>query len=136
MLDFAAQAASRLEELTAARERRDTLDADIAAAERAMLDLGHKLTTKRTASAKKLGDKVKAGLKDLGFAKAEFSIALEKLADPGPHGCEQAEFQFSPNPGEPARPLRAIASSGENFSRDARAQGCTGRPGRRAGAGL
>ncbi|PTY00572.1 DNA repair protein RecN [Spartobacteria bacterium LR76] len=113
VLDFAAQAAARLEELTGRAERRDTLDADIAAAERAMLDLGHKLTTKRTASAKKLGDKVKTGLKDLGFAKAEFSIALEKLADPGPHGCEQAEFQFSPNPGEPARPLRAIASSGE-----------------------
>ncbi len=69
-----------------------------------MLDLGHKLTTKRTASAKKLGDKVKTGLKDLGFAKAEFSIALEKLADPGPHGCEQAEFQFSPTPASlPAR---------------------------------
>ena len=28
-------------------------------------------------------------------------------------GLDVVEFQFSPNPGEPARPLRAIASSGE-----------------------
>ena len=29
------------------------------------------------------------------------------------HGFDTIEFQFAPNPGEPARPLRAIASSGE-----------------------
>ncbi len=28
-------------------------------------------------------------------------------------GLDTIEFQFAPNPGEPARPLRAIASSGE-----------------------
>src|SRR5439155_13899236 len=28
-------------------------------------------------------------------------------------GFDRIEFQFAPNPGEPARPLRAIASSGE-----------------------
>src|SRR5204863_8489771 len=28
-------------------------------------------------------------------------------------GLDAVEFQFAPNPGEPARPLRAIASSGE-----------------------
>ena len=28
-------------------------------------------------------------------------------------GFDTIEFQFAPNPGEPARPLRAIASSGE-----------------------
>jgi len=30
-----------------------------------------------------------------------------------PHGLDVIEFQFAPNPGEPPRPLRAIASSGE-----------------------
>ena len=28
-------------------------------------------------------------------------------------GFDEIEFQFAPNPGEPAKPLRAIASSGE-----------------------
>jgi DNA repair protein RecN (Recombination protein N) len=32
---------------------------------------------------------------------------------PSASGFDTVEFQFAPNPGEPARPLRAIASSGE-----------------------
>ena len=39
---------------------------------------------------------------------------LEELAETGgPEGGEQADFLFAPNPGEPLRPLRLIASSGE-----------------------
>jgi DNA repair protein RecN (Recombination protein N) len=49
----------------------------------------------------------------LGFKKSDFSIALAALAEPGPHGVESVEFVFAPNPGEPAKPLKAIASSGE-----------------------
>src|SRR5581483_10076836 len=32
---------------------------------------------------------------------------------PGPHGLESIAFLFAPNPGEPAKPLKSIASSGE-----------------------
>jgi DNA repair protein RecN (Recombination protein N) len=53
------------------------------------------------------------GLKDLGFARCDFSISLDKLDTPSARGDELAEFLFSANPGEPLRPLRAIASSGE-----------------------
>lgn len=113
VLAFHAEAAEKLAALRARTERRDTLDADITAAEKALRALGKKLTTARTAAAKKLAEKVRTGLKDLGFAKSEFSISLEPHDTPVPHGYETAEFQFSPNPGEPARPLRAIASSGE-----------------------
>ncbi|MEI6339757.1 MAG: DNA repair protein RecN, partial [Verrucomicrobiota bacterium] len=52
-------------------------------------------------------------LKDLGFAKSEFSVSLETLDLPAAHGFETVEFLFAPNPGEPSHPLRAIASSGE-----------------------
>src|SRR5438445_10089732 len=31
----------------------------------------------------------------------------------GRNGLDSIEFEFAPNPGEPARPLRAVASSGE-----------------------
>ncbi len=43
------------------------------------------------------------------------SIRLHATAQHAPHshGLDTIEFQFAPNPGEPARPLRAIASSGE-----------------------
>ena len=50
----------------------------------------------------------KAGL-DEEIARA--SAAMDD--EPAPLGRESAEFLFSPNPGEPERPLRAIASSGE-----------------------
>jgi DNA repair protein RecN (Recombination protein N) len=113
VLAFHAEAAEKLATLRARTERRDTLDADIAAAEKTLAARGKKLTAARAAAAKKLAEKVRAGLKDLGFAKSEFSIALEAHDVPVAHGFETAEFQFSPNPGEPARPLRAIASSGE-----------------------
>jgi len=33
--------------------------------------------------------------------------------EPRPYGTEAIELLFSPNPGEPPKPLRAIASSGE-----------------------
>lgn len=113
ILAYHAESAARLASLQAREERRDTLDADISAASSKLEGIGRKLTAKRTAAARKLAEKVRAGLKDLGFAKADFSISLEPLAEPAAHGCETAEFQFAPNPGEPAKPLRAIASSGE-----------------------
>lgn len=113
VLAFHADAAEKLAALRGRTERRDSLDADIAAAEKNLQAHGAKLTKQRQGAAKKLAEKVRAGLKDLGFAKCEFGVALEPLAEAAPHGFETAEFQFSPNPGEPPRPLRAIASSGE-----------------------
>jgi len=113
VIAFGATSAERLAELQGRTERRDTLETDIASAEKSMLQIGAKLSAKRKSSADKLADKVRLGLKDLGFAKAEFSVALEKVEEPTPHGLETAEFLFAPNPGEPPRPLRAIASSGE-----------------------
>ncbi len=56
---------------------------------------------------------MRAQLCDLGFKKSDFEIALTALGQPGPRGLESAEFLFAPNPGEPAKPLKAIGSSGE-----------------------
>ncbi len=52
-------------------------------------------------------------LRDLGFLRAGFAVRLEALDEPKLSGAETAEFEFAPNPGEPAKPLRSIASSGE-----------------------
>lgn len=113
VMAFGETSAQRLAELQGRTERKDTLETDIKDAEKAMLQVGGKLSAKRKASADKLAAKVRAGLQDLGFAKAEFSVALDKLDEPAPHGLETTEFLFAPNPGEPPRALRAIASSGE-----------------------
>ncbi len=113
VIAFGARAAARLDELRGREERGAGLDKEIARAAAAMHAVGTALTKARRAAAPKLQALVKGHLADLGFAKSGFVISLEPLADPGPHGCELAEFLFSPNPGEPDRPLRAIASSGE-----------------------
>lgn len=74
--------------------------------------LAAKLAAKRRKTAPKLAREIATHLADLGFKRSEFEVALEAVK-PGPHGTEAAEFLFMPNPGEPARPLRLIASSGE-----------------------
>lgn len=49
----------------------------------------------------------------LGFRQSLFSVNLQAAESPGPHGAEGVDFLFGPNPGEPLKPLRLIASSGE-----------------------
>ncbi len=113
VIAFGEQAAARLAELRGREERGAGLDGEITRAAAAMNAAAQKLTKARRAAAPKLTALARRHLADLGFAKSGFSISLDPLESPGPLGCEQAEFLFSPNPGEPERPLRAIASSGE-----------------------
>ena len=110
---FGEKASARLAELRNREEREAGLDAEIARASAAMDSAAEKLTDARRSAAPKLTTLVKRHLADLGFSKSGFSISLDPLDEPGPLGRESAEFLFSPNPGEPDRPLRAIASSGE-----------------------
>src|SRR5205814_6412519 len=49
----------------------------------------------------------------LGFRQSEFEAKLSALDEPRPSGFDSVELLFSPNPGEPLKPLRAVASSGE-----------------------
>ena len=60
-----------------------------------------------------LGEKISGELHGLGFKKALFQIELKPAPHPGARGADEVEFIFAPNPGEAARPLRSIASSGE-----------------------
>ena len=51
-------------------------------------------------------------LRDLGFLQAKFGVRVAE-AEMSAHGCDAVAYMFEPNPGEAARPLAAIASSGE-----------------------
>ncbi|HEY5706979.1 MAG TPA: DNA repair protein RecN [Terrimicrobiaceae bacterium] len=113
VIGFGEQASRKLNELVNRFERRGTLDAEISAAQEEMRAHSEKLSALRLSASQKLAEKVRAGLGTLGFSKSGFSIELEKHKTASAHGSETAEFLFSPNPGEPLRPLRAIASSGE-----------------------
>jgi DNA repair protein RecN (Recombination protein N) len=113
VIAFGATAAERLRKIESRGEELIRLEQEIEKSRAKMLQRGGKLSKLRSAAAPKLGASVTAHLRDLGFKKAEFSVELTGSAEPGPRGLETVEFVFAPNPGEPAKPLKAIASSGE-----------------------
>ena len=82
--------------------------------------LGKKLSVARKKIIPSLAKAVGQQLEDLGFKQSKFDVALASESEisnfksPIPQtGLDTIEFQFAPNLGEPAKPLRAIASSGE-----------------------
>lgn len=103
---------ARLDALEHREERMAELRGEIAAATAEVRTAGAELTRLRRAAGERLAKVVTKSLRELGFVQAEFAVALEPI-EPGPGGCDRVVFMFGPNPGEPARPLSAIASSGE-----------------------
>lgn len=109
-----------LEALTAERDsisgregRIRELEASIQKRRGALGKAAEKLGVRRAKAAPLLSKDITAQLRDLGFKKAEFGVRLESRETPGASGADRVEFLFAPNPGESARPLKAIASSGE-----------------------
>ena len=98
-------------------ERRDERLAELAAEEKKRKDelvrAAAALSAKRRRAVPRLQKAFLAHASHLGFQQAHFEVQLGALAEPGPRGAEEAEFLFGPNPGEPLKPLRQIASSGE-----------------------
>jgi DNA repair protein RecN (Recombination protein N) len=113
VIAFGEQASARLQKIESRGEEIARLGQEIDTAHRDALQTAEKLTEKRRAAAPKLAKSVTTHLRDLGFKKADFTIDLAPLPEPAAHGVEAVEFIFAPNPGEPAKPLKAIASSGE-----------------------
>jgi len=118
VIAFGADAETKLQTL----ESRDTELARINAAlgklDADLLSAGKKLSAARRKVIPLLAKAAGKQLADLGFKQSKFDVAVtEGHANGRPHfsatGLDEIEFQFAPNPGEPAKPLRAIASSGE-----------------------
>ena len=112
LLAMLEQKRARLEDL----ENRDAtlaaLERDIAAAEAEARKEGEKVSAARNAAGRRFAKAVSKELRDLGFLKAEFSVAVERV-ELSEHGIDRVVYMFGPNPGEPVRPLADIASSGE-----------------------
>ena len=103
---------AKLDALEHREERLAELEAKIAATATAVRAAGAELTKRRKAAAEKMSKAVTKELKDLGFLQAKFYVTLEPI-EPESHGMDRVIYMFEPNPGEQARPLAAIASSGE-----------------------
>jgi len=113
VLDHRDAAAAKLGKIEGRGAELERLTKALAAAREAVDSAGLTLSQLRKKAAPRLAKEVSRHLADLGFLQAKFSVDLAPLTQPGAHGMEDAEFMFSPNPGEPPRPLRVIASSGE-----------------------
>ena len=103
---------ARLAVLENRDERLRGLGLRLAAAEKAVRAEGALVTSRRRAAAAKLAKAVTKELRDLGFLQSKFGVELA-AAEPSARGCDSVVYMFEPNPGEPARPLAAVASSGE-----------------------
>jgi DNA repair protein RecN (Recombination protein N) len=113
VLEFKEQAQLKLDRL---ENRGDALEKLKQAVDRARAEvdkLGRELSAKRKSSAPKLAKEISGHLADLGFKKAVFEVPLTPNKEPARDGFEAVDFQFAPNPGEPLKPLRLTASSGE-----------------------
>lgn len=71
------------------------------------------LSLMRKKTANELTKKIKSGLKDLNFIDVKFSMEFSRLDHYTANGFDEAEFVISTNPGEPLKPLAAVASGGE-----------------------
>ena len=103
---------SRLDALEHRDEVADGIRREISLLEAEVERCGEAVSKRRRAAADKLAKAVTSGLRDLGFLQAKFSVRLERRA-PDSNGCDAVTYMFEPNPGEAARPLSDIASSGE-----------------------
>jgi DNA repair protein RecN (Recombination protein N) len=75
--------------------------------------LAGKLSKERSKAAPIFAREVTGQLRGLGFQQSRLEVAVQKSEVLAAEGGETVEMMFAPNPGEPPRPLRAIASSGE-----------------------
>jgi DNA repair protein RecN (Recombination protein N) len=97
------------------------IDAALRAAWAEMRDAAAALSKARAKVAKKLASDTQKHLADLHMEKAKLDAVLEQITLPDDpmagdvpaSGLDQLELMLTANPGEPARPLRKVASGGE-----------------------
>ncbi len=113
VMAFGERAVERMRKIEGRDAELDRLARELAAARLEVRRAGDSLHKLRAKAAPKLSETIRANLRQLGFRQSEFEAKLSATDEPRPTGCNTVELLFSPNPGEPAKPLRAIASSGE-----------------------
>ncbi len=132
-----------IEELRGQDQDLGRLEKEMRKLETTLAEVGGELTAKRKEAAGRLRPRVEAQLKELGMTEAAFEVSFDEheadaaggtggngnadntddhtdasaltgpLAGIGPSGADRIEMMVRTNPGQPARPLRRIASGGE-----------------------
>jgi DNA repair protein RecN (Recombination protein N) len=121
VMTFGEEAKRKLQALESRDAELARLNTELAKLDVEVARSGGQLTAKRKKVIPRLSKAASSQLADLGFKQSRLAVQLtsvsaEEFAEHtarGTSGFDTIEFQFAPNPGEPARALRAIASSGE-----------------------
>ncbi|HWD92166.1 MAG TPA: DNA repair protein RecN [Verrucomicrobiae bacterium] len=120
VIAFGDEAKQKLHDLEQRDEELARLNGALAKLDSELLRAGKELSAKRKKIIPQLGKAVSQQLADLGFKQSKLEVAMTTGFPSGDEaitmrqtGFDAVEFQFAPNPGEPPKPLRAIASSGE-----------------------
>jgi DNA repair protein RecN (Recombination protein N) len=127
VIAFGAEARRRLEQLEGRDAELGRLNAALIQADTELWRAATALSARRRDLIPRLARSVSKHLADLGFRQSRFAIDQTTLtrdagtreepgaggSRPGSTGIDRVEYVFAPNPGEPPRPLREIASSGE-----------------------
>ncbi len=119
VIEFGGQAKQKLEQLEGRDEELARINKELGRLDGEIWRAGQDLSAQRRKMIPQLSKAVVKQLRDLGFAQSHFDVAIttresaEGATQFSATGLDEIEFQFAPNIGEPARPLRAIASSGE-----------------------
>ena len=118
VIAFGEETRTKLRALESRAAELARLDAALEKLDGEIVNAGKKLSAARKKVIPHLAKSASQQLEDLGFKQSRFDVAVGQ-DPPGPAsaiketGFDEIEFQFAPNPGEPAKALRAIASSGE-----------------------
>ena len=112
ILRFGEQVERQVRDLEGSEERSSELEKQAAQVAERLEAECRDLTKIRQAAAGEFAALVEKELSELAMENTRFEVSITPAA-PGPKGADAVEFQISPNPGEPLKPLAKIASGGE-----------------------
>ena len=113
VLAYCDSAASELEDLENADDRKEQLVAEYRETLAAAREIAGELSHVRREAATELEAKIVEQLADLDMGKVRLSISVSPQTKLNPRGMDEVRFLISTNPGEPVKPLSKIASGGE-----------------------
>lgn len=113
VIAFGTASRTKLEALEGLESRAGELALELEKIDRQLREIGGQLSQRRREAVPRLSQAVAAQLGALGFRQSRVDVEITTSELPDAAGFDACEFQFAPNPGEPPKPLRSIASSGE-----------------------
>ncbi len=113
ILQFGEEARQKLDALESRDAELGKLNNEIDRIDGELESAADALTKGRKKVSPKLSKSTTEQLRALGFAQSHLEVDLSSNGHITSTGHDTCEFLFAPNIGEPPRPLRAIASSGE-----------------------